>query len=147
MKIQVVALLLLSLVISLLSPLSSLAQIPEKKDQDVDRIVVGTSEVVLDAVVKDKKGRPVKDLTAADFQVFEDGARQQVNSFRLVTREAAVAATSAESTKTSKETTKTETLGPGRPESPWQTGTACLSTDDRTSITRQGTGVPLGTAG
>ena len=118
MKIQVVAALLLSLVISLLSPLSSLGQIPEKKDQDVERIVVGTSEVVLDAVVKDKKGRPVKDLTAADFQVFEDGARQQVNSFRLVTRETAVAATSAESTKTSRETTKTETLGPGRPESP-----------------------------
>ena len=32
-------------------------------------------------------------------------------------------------------------------EDPWQTGLACLSTGDRTSIGRQGSGVPLGTAG
>ena len=36
---------------------------------------------------------------------------------------------------------------PGRARRPWQAGVACLSTGDRTSITRQGTGVPLGTAG
>ena len=36
---------------------------------------------------------------------------------------------------------------PGGAQDPWQAGLACLSTDDRTSIRRQGTGVPLGTAG
>jgi VWFA-related protein len=47
-------------------------------------VVVSTSEVRLDAVVKDKKGRPVKDLAAADFEVYEDGVRQEVQSFRQV---------------------------------------------------------------
>ncbi len=52
----------------------------------VDRqaVTVSTSEVRLDAVVKDKKGRPVTGLTAADFEVYEDGARQEVQSFRQV---------------------------------------------------------------
>ncbi len=35
---------------------------------------------------------------------------------------------------------------PRRAGRPWQTGVACLSIGHRTSITRQGTGVPLGTA-
>jgi VWFA-related protein len=65
---------------------SSLSQSPSKPAQQEDeRVVFGTSEVLLDAVVKDKKGRPVKDLTASDFEVFEDGVRQQIRSFRLVT--------------------------------------------------------------
>ena len=42
-----------------------------------------TDEVVVDAVVVDKKGRVVTDLTAADFEVFEDGAKQKINSFRF----------------------------------------------------------------
>jgi VWFA-related protein len=48
--------------------------------------VIGAYEVVLDVVVRDKKGRPVKDLTAADFEVLEDGVRQQIESFHLVSR-------------------------------------------------------------
>src|SRR6185295_19972646 len=89
MRIWIVSILLLSLTISVIAPRSTLAQIPEGSGQEPDRIVVGTSEVVLDAVVKDKKGRPVKDLAASDFEVFEDGVPQQVKSFRLVTRDAA----------------------------------------------------------
>src|SRR6266480_2872618 len=64
-------------------------QTPADKEQDIEKVVVGTNEVVLDAVVKDKKGRAVKDLTAADFQISEDGVPQEVRSFRLVTREPA----------------------------------------------------------
>jgi len=67
-------------------PLSALGQQPAK-EQDVDKIVVSTNEVVLDAVVKDKKGRAVKDLTVSDFEVLEDGVPQQVKSFQMVTRE------------------------------------------------------------
>lgn len=55
--------------------------------QDDEPVVVGTSEVLMDAVVKDKKGALVKDLQASDFEVFEDGVKQEVRSFRLVTRE------------------------------------------------------------
>src|SRR5690242_14340308 len=41
-------------------------------------------EVVLDVVVRDKKGKPIKDLTADDFSVMDNGTKQQIKSFRLV---------------------------------------------------------------
>ena len=60
----------------------------EPQDQD-DVIRVRSNEVRLDIVVKDKKGRPIKDLKASDFEVLEDGVAQKVESFRFVSREAA----------------------------------------------------------
>jgi len=69
-----------------LLPLSAFSQRPAK-EQDDEKIVVSTNEVVLDAVVKDKKGRAVKDLSALDFEVLEDGVPQLVKSFRLINRE------------------------------------------------------------
>jgi VWFA-related protein len=59
-------------------------QTPQSQDEVIR---VRTNEVKLDIVVKDKKGRPVKDLTAADFEVFEDGVSQKIESFRFVSRE------------------------------------------------------------
>ena len=55
-----------------------------------------TAAVVVDVVVRDKKGKLVRDLTAADFTVLEDGAPQAVESLRVVdtapaTEEAAAA--------------------------------------------------------
>src|SRR5450432_3556934 len=47
-------------------------------------IRVTTTEVALDLAVRDKKGRQVKNLKPADVEIFEDGVRQQVLSFRLV---------------------------------------------------------------
>ncbi|HYK91369.1 MAG TPA: VWA domain-containing protein [Acidobacteriota bacterium] len=43
-------------------------------------------EVLLDMVVRDKKGRPVLDITQNEVDVFEDGARQSITGFRLVDR-------------------------------------------------------------
>src|SRR5262245_39053047 len=54
---------------------------------DEPKIRIGTSEVTLDVVVRDKKGRPVKDLTAPEFEIYEDGVKQQIESFRLTLRE------------------------------------------------------------
>jgi VWFA-related protein len=71
--------------ITLASPLSSLAQTPVKQNDDT--IVVSTTEVMLDAIVKDKKGHIVKELKASDFEIYEDGVLQQVQSFRFITRE------------------------------------------------------------
>src|ERR1039458_2428243 len=45
-------------------------------------------EVALDLVVRDKKGRLVKNLTSGDVEIYEDGVRQQLRSFRLVTGDA-----------------------------------------------------------
>jgi VWFA-related protein len=44
-------------------------------------------EVMVDAVVLDKKKRPVSGLTVGDFQVLEDGKEQQVSGFRAVSSE------------------------------------------------------------
>lgn len=59
----------------------------QEPGQDEETVVVGTTEVLMDAVVKDKKGAVVKDLRASDFEVMEDGVKQEIRSFRLVTRD------------------------------------------------------------
>jgi VWFA-related protein len=68
-----------------LSVFSVGAQTPQNQDEVIR---VRTNEVKLDIVVKDKKGRPVKDLTAADFEILEDGVSQKIQSFTFVNREA-----------------------------------------------------------
>jgi VWFA-related protein len=47
-------------------------------------IRVTATEVALDLVVRDKKGRQVKNVKPADVEIYEDGVRQQVLSFRMV---------------------------------------------------------------
>ncbi len=78
------------------SPALVCGQTTASQGQD-DVIRVRSNEVQLDIVVKDKKGRPVKDLKAADFEVFEDGVSQKVESFRFITREAPHAASESKS--------------------------------------------------
>src|SRR5690242_5402360 len=57
--------------------------VPATPLQEEDKIVVGTNEVLLDAIVRDKKGRVVKDLQPSDFEIYEDGVRQDIKSFRF----------------------------------------------------------------
>src|SRR5512143_534862 len=61
---------------------------------------VTTAEVAVDFVVRDKKGRIVRDLKAADVEVLEDGVRQEIGLFQLVTTdpESAPAPTPADAT-------------------------------------------------
>ncbi|HTQ56800.1 MAG TPA: VWA domain-containing protein [Bryobacteraceae bacterium] len=47
-------------------------------------IRVTTTEVALDMVVRDKKGKIVKNLKPNEVEIYEDGVRQDVRSFRLV---------------------------------------------------------------
>src|SRR5262249_62004879 len=82
MKSRVNFLLAFTLILSSYQPLSGQNPSPARQ-QDEPKIRIGTAEVTLDVVVRDKKGRPVKDLTASDFEIYEDGVRQQVESFRL----------------------------------------------------------------
>jgi len=41
----------------------------------------GVTAVLVDVVVRDRRGQPVRDLTEADFEVFEDGVAQKIGSF------------------------------------------------------------------
>ncbi|MEO8522237.1 MAG: VWA domain-containing protein, partial [Acidobacteriota bacterium] len=45
-----------------------------------------TTAILVDVVVRDRKGRPVTGLTAADFEIREDGAPQTIGSFSQITR-------------------------------------------------------------
>ncbi len=45
-----------------------------------------TTAILVDVVVRDGKGRPVTDLTAADFELREDGTPQTLGSFTRVSR-------------------------------------------------------------
>jgi VWFA-related protein len=53
-----------------------------------DRQTISSSvnAVLVDVVVRDRKNQPVTDLSVADFDVFEDGARQTIDTFTRVSR-------------------------------------------------------------
>ncbi len=57
---------------------------PSKQDQQVETVKVGTSVVQLDAVVTDKSGRRITGLTAADFQVMDEGGAQEIDFFSAI---------------------------------------------------------------
>jgi VWFA-related protein len=44
----------------------------------------GSEEVVLDVVVRDKKNKPLNDLKAENFEIFDNGEKRSIKSFRLV---------------------------------------------------------------
>jgi VWFA-related protein len=79
--------LLLVIILSLPFQCSVHGQTPSPQGQDDEVLRVRSNEVKLDVVVKDKKGRPVKDLKDTDFEIYEDGSLQRIESFRFVTRE------------------------------------------------------------
>jgi len=53
-------------------------------DADVPTFGTGTAQVVLDVVVRDKKGRPVLDVRPEELEVYEQGELQTVEDFELV---------------------------------------------------------------
>ena len=56
-----------------------------QKDDDVIR--VDTDLTAFEVTVSDKEGRPVRDLKASDFRVFEDGAERPVDFFQPIKKE------------------------------------------------------------
>src|SRR5262245_8780514 len=107
MKSPVNFLLALCLTLSSYQPITGQTPTPGRPQDDL-KIRIKTAEVALDVVVRDKKGRPVRDLTAADFEIYEDGVRQTIDSFRLVLREAGTSETATRG----KETPATPTTTP-----------------------------------
>src|SRR5689334_16123524 len=49
-----------------------------------DSLKIRATEVFVDAVVSDRKNRLIGDLGQQDFQIYEDGVRQEITSFRVV---------------------------------------------------------------
>ena len=115
------------LTLSLMTGLTAIGQ----TQQPEQRLAIGISEVVVDVVVRDKKGQPVKGLTATDFELTEDGVPQQITSSRMVTVEASA-------TTSSTATAPTTTTGnvTGSLEAPRVTAVAMifdrLSPEDKT---------------
>jgi VWFA-related protein len=74
---------------SLLFSFSALAQVatPEVSTQndDDDVVKISTTLIQIDAVVTDKKGNIVTDLTAKDFEIYENGKKQDITNFSFVT--------------------------------------------------------------
>jgi hypothetical protein len=54
-------------------------------DPGAYKISVSVDLVVLDATVRDRKGRPVSNLREQDFAVYEDGVRQSIACFDMTT--------------------------------------------------------------
>src|SRR5262245_29209140 len=75
---------LLIIALSSAQPVTTFCQ----SQSDQGKVKITTGEVLLDMVVRDKKGRLVKDLKASDVEVYEDGVPQKLESFRLITRAA-----------------------------------------------------------
>src|SRR5262245_21331171 len=80
MPLRKLALLISTLV--LLSIASSSARQDKISQQPGQTIRIASEEVLLDIVVRDKKGRPITDLKEGEIEIFEDGVKQRITSFR-----------------------------------------------------------------
>lgn len=69
------------------SPSTPTRQSPPQPQQgdDEDVVRISTELVQVDAVVVDKNGRQVTDLRPEEFEVYEDGRRQEITNFSYVT--------------------------------------------------------------
>jgi VWFA-related protein len=56
----------------------------EKEREEKPSVQIGTTLVQVDAIVTDKSGRPVTDLTRDDFQVLQDDQQQDITTFVYV---------------------------------------------------------------
>ena len=72
----------IALLILLASPSGSAQQ--QTTPQRAGSVSEGVRAVLVDVVVRDKRGLPVRDLVAADFEVLEDGVPQKLGSFTPV---------------------------------------------------------------
>jgi len=60
------------------------AQQPQTPPASGGVVKAATEEVLLDVVVRDKKGHAVKDLKPEDFQISDNGEPKKIKSFRLI---------------------------------------------------------------
>lgn len=84
-KVFLSLLLSLSLLVPALAQTQTTAppQTPQTRDDQDDVVRITTNLVQIDAVVT-KDGKPVTNLTANDFEIYEDGRKQTITSFAFV---------------------------------------------------------------
>ena len=79
---------LLTLALVGLTGLGTRAQTPSQSADSSERpagpFTSGATAVMVDVVVRDRQGNPVTDLRREDFELLEDGARQNVADMTLV---------------------------------------------------------------
>ena len=80
----------LAVVTAVVLPSPLRPQAPPAPTDDVPRIEVQAAEVSVDFVVRDKRGRIVRDLRPNEVEVLEDGVRQEVGFFQLIAPKVAV---------------------------------------------------------
>src|SRR5262245_26448040 len=96
-----------TMVAALLATPAGLAQ--QQAPQRAGTVAEGVRAVLVDVVVRDKRGLPVRDLAETDFELLEDGVRQKIGSFTPFFEGAPPAVTSTGSTTTTATTTTTTT--------------------------------------
>jgi VWFA-related protein len=72
-----------ALVILTLLSYAAQSQVAGRQDKS-ETIKIRSTEVFVDTVVFDRRNRLVSDLAQQDFEVYEDGVRQEVTSFRVI---------------------------------------------------------------
>jgi VWFA-related protein len=102
----------ITLLLLLLHPCSTPAQKPAKPEPQDDVVKVTTNLVQVDAIVTDKRGRPVTDLRPEDFELSENGHTRQITNFSYISL---TGEQSAPTTTISSRTTKRDIRGSGPP--------------------------------
>jgi VWFA-related protein len=82
----------------ILGIVSSSARQDKTSQQQGQIIRIASEEVLLDLVVRDKKGRPITDLKEDDIEIIEDGVKQQIISFRQFNRAESTTSNNIETT-------------------------------------------------
>lgn len=61
-----------------------LTPFPTPAQTNDQSLKIGAKEVLLDVIARDKKGRNVRDLKSEEIEIYEDGVKQTITSFRLL---------------------------------------------------------------
>src|SRR5215510_7778667 len=87
-----------ALMFSTLGPVTIRSQVGAQKEKS-ETVKIRASEVIVDAVVSDRKNRLITNLTPQDFEIYEDGVLQEITSFDIIRGGAERSATSPKSSK------------------------------------------------
>src|ERR1700677_1968308 len=94
MKLPIPAALIPAAALILAATLIPMAALPAQPQQQ-PAVKTNVDEVLLDLIVRDKKGKPITDLKPGEIAVTDNGAKQAILSFRLVRGSEAISATGA----------------------------------------------------